>query len=109
MHHGVIEDLERAPRTPAFIACDPRFVIVVFALIVAVSFVVRSTAGLVIILGYVLLLLRLARMSARLVIRRTRTVATFVVLAVVLNAFLVKGNPLPQPMGRRTRPSWYRR
>ncbi|MFQ5510721.1 MAG: energy-coupling factor transporter transmembrane component T family protein [Candidatus Krumholzibacteriia bacterium] len=82
----------------AFIANDPRFLIVLFALIVVSTFIVHSTRGLVLILLYVLLLHYLAGLPARLLVRRTRTLLLFVMLIVALNAFLVKGAPLPQPL-----------
>lgn len=98
MRTGMIPRAEPAAGKSAFIADDPRFLIVLFAVIVVFTFVVHSTQGLVLILLYVLLLHYLAGLSARLLIRRTRALTLFVVLIIGLNAFLVKGVPLPEPL-----------
>ncbi len=91
-------DPELVGKRPPYAASDPRFLIVLFILIVVFSFIVRSTEGLLLILSYLLVIHRLARLSLRRLARRTRDMMVLLALVVAVNAVLVKGSPLPPPL-----------
>jgi len=73
---------------------DPRAGILAYVLIIAAAFALRDLRGVLCLLVYVLALYMLCGFSPANVWRRTRKIALFALLAVLLNAVLVKGEPL---------------
>jgi energy-coupling factor transport system permease protein len=81
-----------------FVSQDPRFLIVLFMVILISTFVIDRILGLSLLLVYIVALHLLSGMSARGTAKRSRNLAFFVFLVVVINAVLLKGTPLPAPV-----------
>jgi energy-coupling factor transport system permease protein len=79
---------------PVFVSEDPRCLIIVFLLILVFTFVIGRTAGLLLLLSYVVVLARLARVPGRRLARGLRNLVLFLLIIVAVNALLVKGEPL---------------
>jgi energy-coupling factor transport system permease protein len=77
-----------------FIAKDPRFVMLAFALMIAFALFVRDTKGLVVELIYLLVLYRAADVPIKSIVQHVKTIVLFVVLIIAINAVLIKGEPL---------------
>jgi energy-coupling factor transport system permease protein len=80
-------------KAPAFVSDDPRCLIIVFLLILAFTFLIGSTAGLVLLLAYVAVLFPLARVPARRLLRGLRGLGLFLFIIVAVNGLLLKGEP----------------
>jgi energy-coupling factor transporter transmembrane protein EcfT len=76
---------------------DPRILILLLLTIVVITFLVGRPSGLIVLFAYVALLAALADVGLRRAAVYTRRVLLFIVVIVVVNAFLVDGTPLPDP------------
>ena len=85
---------EESGEAPAFVSEDPRCLILVFLVILVFTFVIGRTAGLLLLLSYVVVLFRLARVPGRRLVRGLRNLALFLFIIVAVNAVLIKGEPL---------------
>ncbi|MEJ2722162.1 MAG: energy-coupling factor transporter transmembrane component T, partial [bacterium] len=81
-------------RASSFLAADPRALMLAFGLIVLSALVIGGAAELVPLLLYVFFLYRCAGVPARRVVKHIKTVTPFIVLILVVNALLVRGDPL---------------
>lgn len=79
-------------------ASDPRFLIVGFGLVVTTSFLIPHTAGLFLLLAYVVGLARAAGLGADALVGTARALAPLVLLVVLVNGYFVGGEPLPSPI-----------
>jgi energy-coupling factor transport system permease protein len=77
-----------------FLARDPRFLMVGFALVALSAFVISDTRGLLVVLLYLAALHRLDRLPVRWPGRTAGSLALFIVIVVAINAVLVEGEPL---------------
>ncbi|NIO29409.1 MAG: hypothetical protein GTO29_12760 [Candidatus Latescibacteria bacterium] len=84
-----------------FFPKDPRFAIFALVLLIVSAFVVRRPGGMLCLLVYVLLLHSLSGASAGSIWKRSKKILLFALLAVVLNAVLVSGEPLVTVSGRQ--------
>lgn len=73
---------------------DPRIAMIAYALIMIAAFALRDFWGVLCLLFYVLALHLLSGFSLYMIWKRTKRVALFALLAVLLNAVLVKGETL---------------
>ena len=83
-----------------FFPKDPRFSIIAFILLVAGSFVIRRPEGMLCLFLYLVLLHILSGASAGTIWKHLRRIILFALLAIVLNAILVRGEPLVTIGGR---------
>ena len=88
-----------ASANPLFLARDPRFLIGAFVLIAAVSFMVPTSVGLLLLLAYVLALYGLAKLPVRALGGTLKTLAFFAVLIIGVNAYFVQGEAIPGTFG----------
>lgn len=77
---------------------DPRVVIVLFAAIIASTFLIRNPFGLVLLLLCLLGVYGLAGGDGRRLRRTTRNLGFFIAIVVGINAVLVDGTPLRGPL-----------
>jgi len=73
---------------------DARFLLAGFAVILLGAFLIPSARGLMILFAYLVFLHFLARLPARSLLSAARFLIPFLLLIVIINAFLVKGEPL---------------
>lgn len=94
-------------RTPspgrAIVTDDPRILVAFFFLVIIASFAVTHAVGMLVLLGYLVLLQQLARLPFTMVVRNLKTLSVFFVLIVALNALLVDGTPLRRPFTHLSR------
>jgi len=83
-----------------FFPADPRLAIAAAVLLMAAAFLTRRTDGQACLLIYLLGLHLLAGRSPRLIWKQLGRIMMFALLAVVVNALLVKGEPLMRIWGR---------
>jgi energy-coupling factor transport system permease protein len=81
-------------RAPLFISEDPRCLIVVFVAVLVCTFAVGSSAGLLLLLAYIVVLSWLARVPVRRIAGNLRALLFFLFVIVAVNALLVEGEPL---------------
>ncbi|UCG51484.1 MAG: energy-coupling factor transporter transmembrane protein EcfT [Candidatus Latescibacterota bacterium] len=77
-----------------FVARDPRFLILAFCLIVIFTFIIPDVMGLVMTLLYVVVLHRAVGLSLGTLAKNAKNISGFVLLIIVVNAALVRGEPL---------------
>lgn len=76
---------------------DPRFLIILFAIIVVVTFIIDGVPGLSVILLYVVALHALNGTATRMIAGMVKKVLPFVVLIITINAYLVDGTAFAFP------------
>ena len=74
---------------------DPRFLILTFLVLILFTFAVPRSAGLLILVAYVAVLAIIAGTPPLAIVRRLRPMVFFFLFALILNAILVAGRPLP--------------
>lgn len=84
----------KAGKRYSFFPGDPRVGMIAFLLLITAAFALRHFWSVLCLLLYVLVLYILSGFSLAVIWKRTRTIALFAMLAVLLNAVLVKGEPL---------------
>lgn len=99
---GIMENIffESPAARRGFFPADPRLAIVAAVLLMAAAFLSRRVDGQVCLLIYLLALHFQAGCSARIIWQRLGRIMLFALLAVLLNALLVKGTPLLMIWGR---------
>lgn len=81
----------------AFVSRDPRFLVALFVVVVAFTFWIDRSLGLLFVLSYVAAVHVLAGLPLGSLATRARRMGLFAVFIVVINALLVDGEPLPRP------------
>ncbi|MFH1756343.1 MAG: energy-coupling factor transporter transmembrane component T [Candidatus Latescibacterota bacterium] len=79
---------------------DPRVALLAYVILIAAAFALRQVWGVFLLLLYVLILHGLSGFSLAAIWKRARTVFFFALLAVLLNALLVKGDSILAVGGR---------
>jgi energy-coupling factor transport system permease protein len=85
---------EHTRKAPLFVSEDPRCLILVFLVVLVFTFAIGSSTGLLLLLAYVVLLSRLARVPVRRIASGLRGLLLFLFVIVAANALLVEGEPL---------------
>ncbi|UCH82815.1 MAG: energy-coupling factor transporter transmembrane protein EcfT [Candidatus Latescibacterota bacterium] len=84
----------RQPNKRPFIPEDPGLLMLAIGLIVVFSMTTHEPASLLLVLFYVLILHRAAGHSIQTIVRHAKAIAPFVLLIIVVNALLIKGEPI---------------
>jgi len=88
---------ETTPRTRAR-SCDALLIVLLFVIVIAWSFVIPNTVGLVILSLYLIVLWHLSGVQLPQIVRHLMRLTFFFVFIVVINGVLVSGRPLSSPL-----------
>jgi energy-coupling factor transport system permease protein len=86
---------DRASRRGSVVSQDPRFLIILFILVLVSTFLIRSTGGLLLVTAYIVALYVVSGLSFHSLSKGFRPLSLFLFLVIGVNGVLVDGEPIP--------------